>query len=60
MATGQVLFQRFYYAKSFVRFPMETTAMACVALASKIEEAPMKIRDVMNVFHHIKQVKNGK
>ncbi|KAB7501095.1 Cyclin-L1 [Armadillidium nasatum] len=60
MATGQVLFQRFYYAKSLVRYPMETTAMACVALASKIEEAPMKIRDVINVFNHIKQVKNGK
>jgi len=60
MATGQVLFQRFYYSKSFVRHPMETTAMGCVCLASKIEEAPRRIRDVINVFHHIKQVKNQK
>ncbi|XP_063884074.1 cyclin-L2-like isoform X2 [Scylla paramamosain] len=60
MAAGQVLFQRFYYAKSMVRYPMETTAMACIALASKIEEAPRKIRDVINVFNHIRQVKNGK
>lgn len=60
MACGQVLFQRLYYAKSMVRYPMETTAMACVALASKIEEAPRKIRDVINVFRHIRQVKNGK
>ncbi|RZF39818.1 hypothetical protein LSTR_LSTR000466 [Laodelphax striatellus] len=60
MATGQVLFQRFYYSKSFVRHPMETTAMGCLYLASKIEEAPRRIRDVMNVFHHIKQVKNQK
>ena len=57
MATGQVLFQRYYYSKSLVRFPMETTAMACVTLASKIEEAPRRIRDVINVFHHIKQIR---
>lgn len=60
MATGQVLFQRFYYSKSFVRCAMETTAMGCVCLASKIEEAPRRIRDVINVFHHIKQVKSQK
>lgn len=36
---------------------METTAMSCVCLASKIEEAPRRIRDVINVFHHIKQVR---
>ena len=60
MATGQVLFQRFYYSKSFVRHAMETTAMGCVCLASKIEEAPRRIRDVINVFHHIKQLKSQK
>lgn len=57
MATGQVLFQRFFYSKSFVRHSMEATAMSCVCLASKIEEAPRRIRDVINVFHHIKQVR---
>lgn len=56
MATGQVLFQRFYYSKSFVRYSMETTAMACVCLASKIEEAPRSVRNVINVFNHIRQV----
>ncbi|KAG8185607.1 hypothetical protein JTE90_023306 [Oedothorax gibbosus] len=60
MATGQVLFQRFFYSKSFVRHAMEVVAMACITLASKIEEAPRRIRDVVNVFHHIKQVKSGK
>lgn len=60
MATGQVLFQRFFYTKSFVQYQMETTAMSCVCLASKIEEAPRRIRDVMNVFHHIKQVRAQK
>ncbi|KAH9529688.1 Cyclin-L2 [Dermatophagoides farinae] len=57
MATGQVLFQRFYYSKSFVRQPMEITAMACVVLASKVEEAPRRIRDVINVFHNMKQIR---
>ncbi|KAK2183428.1 hypothetical protein NP493_312g02016 [Ridgeia piscesae] len=60
MATGQVLFQRFYHAKSFIKHTMEVVAMACVNLASKIEEAPRRIRDVINVFHHIKLMRNGK
>lgn len=60
MATGQVLFQRFYYSISYLRLNMETTAMACIYLASKIEEAPRRIRDVINVFHHIKQVRGQK
>ncbi|KAH1018175.1 hypothetical protein HUJ05_005989 [Dendroctonus ponderosae] len=60
MATGQVLLQRFYYSKSLVRHPVEHTAMACVCLASKIEEAPRRVRDVVNVFTHIRQVNSGK
>lgn len=60
MATGQVLLQRFYYSKSLVRHPIEHTAMACVCLASKIEEAPRRVRDVINVFHHIRQVNSKK
>lgn len=60
MATGQVLFQRFYYSKSYLRHNMETTAMSCIYLASKIEEVPRRIRDVINVFHHIKQVRGQK
>ena len=60
MASAQVLFQRFYYSKSFVKHNVEIVAMACVNLASKIEEAPRRIRDVINVFNHVKQVKCGK
>lgn len=60
MATAQVLFQRFYYSKSFVRQNFEITGMGCLYLASKIEEAPRRIRDVINVYHHIKQVNNQK
>lgn len=60
MATAQVLFHRFYYSKSFVRQNYEITGMGCLYLASKIEEAPRRIRDVINVYHHIKQVNNQK
>ncbi|XP_057655462.1 cyclin-L1 [Diorhabda carinulata] len=60
MATAQVLLQRFYYSKSLVRHPVEHTAMACVCLASKIEEAPRRVRDVINVFTHIRQVNSNK
>lgn len=57
MATGQMYLQRFFYSKSFVRYPMETMAMGSIYLASKVEEKPCRIRDVINVFHHIKQVR---
>jgi hypothetical protein len=60
MATAQVLFQRFYYSKSFVRHAMDITAIGCVSLALKIEENPRRIRDVINVFHYIKQVRSQK
>ncbi|KAM4771813.1 cyclin-L1 [Rhinophrynus dorsalis] len=57
MATGQVLFHRFFYSKSFVKHSFEIVAMACINLASKIEEAPRRIRDVINVFHHLRQIR---
>jgi len=60
MATGCVLFQRFYYAKSLVRIPFDIVSMACICLACKIEEAPRRIRDIINTFNHIKQVRSGK
>ncbi|TSL47680.1 Cyclin-L1 [Bagarius yarrelli] len=40
MATGQVLFQRFFYTKSFIKHDCE---------------CPRRVRDVINVFHHLKQ-----
>ena len=49
-----------FTVNSLVRHNMETTAMGCVCLASKIEEAPRRIRDVINVFNHIKQVSSQK
>jgi hypothetical protein len=58
MATAQVLFQRFYFSKSFVNHDFEHVSMASLFLAAKIEENPRRVRDVINVFHLLKQKTN--
>ena len=35
-------------------------AMACTFLAAKIEENCRRVRDVANVFHHLKQKRMGR
>ena len=60
MATACVLYQRFFYSKSFIRYNFEHYAMGCLTLATKIEEAPRRPRDIINVFTHIKQVRSSK
>ncbi|KAL5566182.1 hypothetical protein UlMin_029346 [Ulmus minor] len=53
MATGQVLFHRFYCKKSFARFNVKKVAASCAWLASKLEECPRKARQVIIVFHRM-------
>uniref|UniRef100_A0A1I7UBU3 CYCLIN domain-containing protein n=1 Tax=Caenorhabditis tropicalis TaxID=1561998 RepID=A0A1I7UBU3_9PELO len=55
-ATGQILFQRYYYQKSFVRYHFEHAVQACLLLASKIEEEPRRPREVYNVFHRLERL----
>lgn len=50
MASAQVLFQRFFYVASAKKFGVRDVAMGALFLASKIEECPRKIRDIINVF----------
>uniref|UniRef100_A0A6G3MHG4 Cyclin-L1 (Trinotate prediction) n=1 Tax=Henneguya salminicola TaxID=69463 RepID=A0A6G3MHG4_HENSL len=60
MATGQILFQRFYYSKSFLKHDFEILSMAAIFLAAKIEEHPRRARDVVNVFRYLKQKRLGR
>lgn len=53
MATGQVLFHRFYCKRSFARFDVKIVAASSVWLASKLEENPRKARQVIIVFHRM-------
>ncbi|KAH9605093.1 hypothetical protein KSS87_016020 [Heliosperma pusillum] len=53
MATGQVLFHRFYCKKSFARFDAKRVAASCVWLASKLEESPRRAKQVIIVFHRM-------
>ncbi|XP_014305833.1 cyclin-L2 isoform X4 [Myotis lucifugus] len=50
----------FLHQSPCVKHSMEHVSMACVHLASKIEEAPRRIRDVMNVFHRLRQLREKK
>ncbi|XP_060168873.1 cyclin-L1-1-like [Lycium barbarum] len=51
MATGQVLFHRFYSKKSFACFNVKRVAASCVWLASKLEEILREAMHVLIVFH---------
>ncbi|KAF9593554.1 hypothetical protein IFM89_024172 [Coptis chinensis] len=53
MATGQVLFHRFYCKKSFARFSVKKVAASCVWLTSKLEESPKKARHVILGFNRM-------
>ncbi|KAL7589892.1 hypothetical protein Lser_V15G40180 [Lactuca serriola] len=53
MATGQVLFHRFYCKTSFVRFNVKRIVAACIWLASRQGENPRRARYVINVFQRM-------
>lgn len=59
MATGQVLFHRFYCKRSFARFDVKIVAASSVWLASKLEENPRKARQVIIVFHRMECRREG-
>ena len=60
MATAQTLFHRFYYRKSLTQFDTHIVAIAALFLGAKVEEAPRRFRDVINVAYHCKLRRQGK
>lgn len=55
-ATAQVLFQRFWYTSSFTQFSCLDVAAGAVFLASKLEEHPIRLRDLVNCFDYVIQL----
>ena len=53
MATGQVLFQRFYHNESMKNYDVRYIAMGSLFLASKVEENLAPPRNVIIIFHHL-------
>ncbi|KAH7096104.1 cyclin-like protein [Auriculariales sp. MPI-PUGE-AT-0066] len=50
MATAQILFQRFWYVSSMKQYSISDTAIGALFLSSKIEECPLRMRDLINIF----------
>ncbi|KAF8312742.1 cyclin-like protein [Cantharellus anzutake] len=50
IATAQVLFQRFWYVSSMKHFSIGDIGMGALYLASKLEECPIRMRDLINVY----------
>ncbi|KAG6832699.1 hypothetical protein H0H92_012271 [Tricholoma furcatifolium] len=50
VAAAQIIFQRFWYVTSMKQFSVGDIGMGALYLASKLEECPMRIRDLINVY----------
>ena len=59
MVTAMELFHRFYFRQSFIKYDLRPIAAACLFLATKLEEAPKKVRDVVSVFDYLLKIKEG-
>ncbi|KAJ3397384.1 Cyclin-L1 [Lobulomyces angularis] len=59
MATAQVLLHRFYFTSSLKEFCLQDVVLGCLFLASKIEEFPRKVNDIINVYWFLVCSKRG-
>jgi len=53
MVTAQAILHRFYYRQSLTRFDAYAVAMGSLLLASKLEEQPKMVRDIVFVFYYV-------
>ncbi|WVQ82001.1 hypothetical protein IAT38_004128 [Cryptococcus sp. DSM 104549] len=50
MATAQVVFHRFFYVSSMYSYGVNDISVACLFLASKLCETPIRLRDLINTY----------
>ncbi|KAL4065376.1 cyclin-like protein [Scleroderma citrinum] len=50
VATAQILFHRFWFVTSMKQFSIGDIGMGALYLASKLEECPVRMRDLINVY----------
>ncbi|KAJ3508753.1 hypothetical protein NLJ89_g5588 [Agrocybe chaxingu] len=50
VAAAQILFQRFWFVTSMKQFGVGDIGMGALYLASKLEECPIRMRDLINVY----------
>ncbi|KAI9609755.1 hypothetical protein KEM48_002795 [Puccinia striiformis f. sp. tritici PST-130] len=53
MATASTLFNDFYFVTSFIHFGIRDISSGALFLASKLEEKPTRIRDIINVYDYL-------
>ncbi|KAK4047272.1 hypothetical protein OIO90_006233 [Microbotryomycetes sp. JL221] len=53
MATAQVLFQRFWFVTSMKHFGVRDIGMGALFLAAKLEEHPIRMRDLINCYSYL-------
>mmetsp|Transcript_45141 Transcript_45141/g.118437 ORF Transcript_45141/g.118437 Transcript_45141/m.118437 type:complete len:270 (+) Transcript_45141:40-849(+) len=59
ISTACVSFHRFYVKRTMRKFDVRHYAMGALFLASKVEECPRRMRDVLAVFMHLEQKRKG-
>lgn len=58
-STAQVLLQRYYFADSIGSLPMFNVVGGAIYLASKLEETPKRMRDIITVLDHLRKKTEG-
>ncbi|KNE58962.1 hypothetical protein AMAG_03319 [Allomyces macrogynus ATCC 38327] len=59
VGTAQVLLHRFYFAASLKKFGVRDMVLGALFLATKLEETPRRMRDIINVVHHAVLLQQG-
>eukprot|EP00597_Dinobryon_sp_UTEXLB2267_P006808 CAMPEP_0170096614 /NCGR_PEP_ID=MMETSP0019_2-20121128/28703_1 /TAXON_ID=98059 /ORGANISM="Dinobryon sp., Strain UTEXLB2267" /LENGTH=454 /DNA_ID=CAMNT_0010318663 /DNA_START=199 /DNA_END=1563 /DNA_ORIENTATION=+ len=58
VSTACVFFHRFYAFHSFAKFKRFQMSLACFFLACKVEECPLKLKDIVHAYYLLSQTSN--